>query len=84
MVNDIIENRTENENYACCAIMQSVASLCWLSVFGQLLLLDLNGTKADIITEILLSCLHKYGFDDYFMGECFVAFVCDGACMLCM
>lgn len=45
-------------------------------------LLELEGTTANTITETLLLCLHKYGFDDHFLGECFVAFVCDGASVM--
>lgn len=39
---------------------------------------ELDGTTANVITETLLSCLHKYGF----LGECFMAFVCDGASLM--
>uniref|UniRef100_A0A671U0D7 HAT C-terminal dimerisation domain-containing protein n=1 Tax=Sparus aurata TaxID=8175 RepID=A0A671U0D7_SPAAU len=45
-------------------------------------LLELDGTTANDITEKLLACLHKNGFDDHFLDECFVAFGCDGASVM--
>lgn len=45
-------------------------------------LLELDGTTANDITETLLACLHKYGFDDHFLRECFVNFACDGASVM--
>lgn len=45
-------------------------------------LLELDGTTANDITEKLLACLHKNGFDDHFLDECFVAFRCDAASVM--
>ena len=45
-------------------------------------LLELDGTTANIIVHTLMTCLHKYGFDENFLGECFVAFACDGATVM--
>ncbi|CAK6977847.1 E3 SUMO-protein ligase KIAA1586-like [Scomber scombrus] len=45
-------------------------------------LLELDGTTANDITERLLACLHKNGFDDHFLDECFVAFGFDGASVM--
>lgn len=45
-------------------------------------LLELDRTTANDITEKLLACLHKNGFDDPFLDGCFVAFVCDGASVM--
>ena len=42
-------------------------------------LLELDETLANDIIEILLASLHKYGFDDLILGECFVALAYDGA-----
>ena len=45
-------------------------------------LLELDGATANIITDTLMTCLQKYGFDDNFLGECFMALECDGASVM--
>lgn len=45
-------------------------------------LVELDGTTANDIMEHLLACLHKNGFDENFLEECLVAFVCDGVLVM--
>uniref|UniRef100_A0A3Q1EYJ4 HAT C-terminal dimerisation domain-containing protein n=1 Tax=Acanthochromis polyacanthus TaxID=80966 RepID=A0A3Q1EYJ4_9TELE len=45
-------------------------------------LVELDGTTANDVTEKLPACLHKNGFNDHFLDECFVAFLCDGASVM--
>ena len=45
-------------------------------------LIELTNTTSESITNQLLSCLHKHGFDQTFLKECFIAFACDGASVM--
>lgn len=45
-------------------------------------LIELTNTNAENITNDLLTCLNKYGFDQAFLEECLIAFACDGASVM--
>ena len=45
-------------------------------------LIELTNTTSESITNQLLSCLHKHGFEQTFLKECFIASACDGASVM--
>jgi hypothetical protein len=45
-------------------------------------LIELSDASAESITKELLRCLNEYGFDEFFLKHCFIAFACDVASVM--